>query len=488
MSTTGGSGPPVRSGGICSVGIFKACDVRGTYGLDLTPEVGERMGLAVGTELAGRTVVVGGDLRPSTTPLKGALVRGLMATGSRVVDVGVLPTPAFYFAKDELRAEGGVMVTGSHNPPGDNGFKISLGPLPISGAELARLAGRVERGQYAYAQGEGSFERRDLTDAYRTHIRGKFLGSLDAPPALDGFKVAVDAGNGCYVRIAPQVLRDLGCDVVELYCEPDGRFPNRSPNPSVAANLADLGETVVEAGAQMGVGYDGDGDRAVFVDELGRVVASDRSIVLFARRLLARGPGEVVHDIKCSSVVPEEVRRAGGVPVMERSGHAFIKTTLLRRGALLGGEISGHFFFDALGRDDGLYATLLMAHIVTQSGCGLAALADTVPQYVITPDIRLPCAPEVARSIVQELAEAFAAKAFAAEAASGAGCEVSTLDGVRIAWPDGWALVRPSVTEPLITLRFEAHTEGRLAQIQALVASRSAPLSELMAQRDGWRA
>jgi len=445
--------------------IFKACDIRGRYGPDLDSEVARSLGLAVGTELSGQTAVVGGDLRPSTEPLKTALVQGMVKAGCRVVDVGVLPTPAFYFAKDYLGAEGGVMVTGSHNPPGDNGFKISLGRWPITQEELASLERRMVSRDFV--QGAGGYERAEVVRHYTTSIK-KQICQL---PEVGGLKVVVDAGNGCYAEIAPQVFRDLGHEVVELYCEPDGRFPGRSPNPAVAANLKTLGETVVQSGADLGAAFDGDGDRVVFVDERGRVVESDRSIVLLVRYLLRHVPGEVVYDLKCSSVVPEAVRQAGGLPVMERSGHAFIKTTLLRRKAVLGGEISGHFFFGDLGRDDGLYAALLILHILAEDGRGLAALADTVLRYPITPDIRLPCPPEEAQAIIRELEGAFAGEP---------ACEVSTLDGIRIAWPDGWALARPSVTEPLITLRFEAHSEGRLAEIQDLVAARSARLEKLM--------
>ncbi len=442
--------------------IFKACDIRGQYGTELTAEIAGQLGRAVGTELRGRSVVVGGDLRPSTEPLKDALIRGLIATGCRVIDLGILPTPAFYFAKDYLGAEGGVMVTGSHNPPDDNGFKITLGGWPITEAELASLRRRMEAGDFT--QGEGSYERLDLVDRYKSLIQSKF-------PTGNGSKVVVDAGNGCYSLIAPDVLRAAGYQVVELFCEPDGTFPGRPSNPAIPANLKVLCQTVVEAGAGLGAAFDGDGDRVVFVDEKGQVLDSDRALVLFVRYLLRRGPGEVVYDLKCSSVVPEEVRKAGGVPIMEKSGHAFIKATLLRRQAVLGGEISGHFFFGDLGGDDGLYATLLMLQILSQDGRGLATLAGTVPRYPITPDIRLPCPPGEAQSIAQELAAAFAHEP---------DCEISTLDGVRLTWPDAWALVRASVTEPLITLRFEAHDERRLAQIQELVAARSPRLGQLL--------
>jgi phosphomannomutase/phosphoglucomutase len=441
--------------------IFKACDVRGRYGTELTSALAEQLGRVVGTQLGGQSVVVGGDLRPSTGPLKAALVQGLMTSGCRVLDVGILPTPAFYFAKDYLKAVGGVMVTGSHNPPGDNGFKISLGPWPITEEELASLERRMASGPFI--QGAGSYERCEMVDRYQAFIQGKFSPG-------GGLKVVVDAGNGCYARVAPQVLRALGYQVLELFCEPDGGFPGRPPNPAVAANLKVLCETVVRSGADLGAAFDGDGDRVVFVDEQGRVVESERSIVLFARHLLRRGPGEVIYDLKCSSVVPEEVRRAGGLAVMEKSGHAFIKTTLLRRKAVLGGEISGHYFFGDLGGDDGLYAALLMLRILAEDGRGLAGLADTVPRYPITPDMRLPCPPQEAQMIVQELERGFAQEA---------GCQVSTLDGVRITWPDGWALIRPSVTEPLITLRFEAHNQARLAQIQEDVAAHSPRLKKL---------
>jgi phosphomannomutase/phosphoglucomutase len=416
----------------------------------------------VGTEVAGRDVIVGGDVRPSTAALRRSLVEGLMTTGCHVVDIGTVPTPAFYYARDYLGIERGVMVTGSHNPPGDNGFKISLGGWPITEDEIAGLARRIELGQFA--QGAGTCEQREVIGSYERSVGDPFIPG-------DRLRVVVDAGNGCYSEIAPRVLQAVGYEIVPLFCAPDGRFPNRSPNPAIAENLRTLRRAVTASGADAGVAYDGDGDRVVFVDERGRIVSSDQSIVLFARHLLQGGPGEVVYDIKCSSVVADEVRGAGGVPVMEKSGHAFIKTTLLERQAVLGGEISGHFFFGQLGRDDGLYATLLMLQLTSQSGTGLAALADGVPQYPITPDIRLPCSPDESTRIMHDLLDAFDGRARV---------EVSRLDGVRIAWPDGWGLARPSVTEPLITLRFEGRTEERLAEIVAVVVAGSADLARLM--------
>ncbi len=445
--------------------IFKACDIRGCYGKDLTPEIAEPIGRAVGSQLAGKTVVVGGDVRPSTGPLKESLIRGLMSAGCRVLDVGVLPTPALYFAKDELKADGGVMVTGSHNPPGDNGFKISVGDDAITEKDLETIRSRVEHDNFV--SGNGTCQNLDMTKRYQDFILRHFTrrGKL---------KVVVDAGNGCYSRIAPDILRQLGDKVVELFCEPDGRFPNRSPNPAVASNLSALCEKVTQVKAGVGVAFDGDGDRVVFVDERGRVLESDQSIVLFARHYLKRGPTQVVYDIKCSSVVAEEVRKGGGMPVMEKSGHAFIRGTLMKRKAALGGEISGHFFFGELGRDDGLYATLRMLAIMATDGRGLAAMADSVPRYAITPDLRLPCPADKARTILRDVQQIFSKEP---------DCEVSALDGVRIAWTDGWALIRPSVTEPLLTLRFEAHDRTRLEEIQKTVADHIPALRELMSKQ-----
>ena len=323
--------------------IFKSCDIRGRYGDALTPAVARRLGQAVGAHVGATAVLVAGDVRPSTIPLKSALMDGLVTAGCRVVDLGIVPTPAFYFARDHLGITPAVMVTGSHNPPGDNGFKVNPGPWPITEPEIARLQAWMESGETITRPG-GLCDKSDILPAYEADLGKRFQPLLNQP-GLRLPKVLVDAGNGCYSHVAPRVMRTLGLEVVPLFCEPDGRFPNRHPNPAVAAHLSKASEMVQRHGADLGVAFDGDGDRAVFIDNVGRVVESDRSIVLFTRHLLSERRGEVVYDLKCSSVVAEEVERAGGTPVMEKSGHTFIKTTLLRRKAMLGGEISGHFFF-----------------------------------------------------------------------------------------------------------------------------------------------
>jgi phosphomannomutase/phosphoglucomutase len=395
------------------------------------------------------------------------LIEGLLAAGCYVLDAGLVATSALYFAQKWLKADGLVMVTASHNPPGYNGFKLTLGEWPITEEELQTLRQQMEAGDFR--QGYGYWDRADVLDAYQADIAHYF--EVGRP-----LKVVVDAGNGCFSHIAPALLRRKGYQVLERFCQIDGRFPNRDPNPAVAAHLRGLAEQMVAEKADLGVAFDGDGDRVIFVDEQGQVLPGDRAFVLFIRHRLptAQTPSQrkVVYDIKCSSVVADEIKRWQGVPLMERSGHTFIKATLLREQAGLGGEISGHLFFGELGRDDALFATLLFLQILSQASRPLSALMADIPYYPITPDLRLPCSPEERTMILAELPAAFA------------GHEISLLDGVRIAFDNGWVLARSSVTEPLITLRFEGRTEAHLQEIQAEVARRVPALGRLLARHN----
>jgi len=436
--------------------IFKSCDIRGIYGKDLTEDVAYRLGRAVGSRLQGKTVLVAGDLRPSTPALARSVMQGLLESGADVLDAGRIPTPTFYFALQHLQAAGGIMVTASHNPARYNGFKVMLGEWPITEEELAELAAEMEAG--AFSNGQGRCRRVRVLAAYADRLAQAF-GDLGQ------HHLVVDAGNGSAGPVAPPILRRLGQKVEALYCEPDGTFPHRDPNPAVASHLVALQHEVQRTGAELGAAYDGDGDRVIFVDETGAIHAADRLLVLFIRHLLADHPGAaVVYDLKSSSVVPEEILKSGGRPLMERSGHAFIKRRLIEEGAILGGEVSGHYFFGELRGDDALYATLLLLRVLDRLGIPLSEAMATVPAYPITPDIRLPCAPETVQAILEELAKAFA------------DLPLSFLDGVRIAFPEGWALVRPSVTEPLITLRFEARSERALQEIQRAVRDASPTL------------
>ena len=448
--------------GLPFVTIYKSCDIRGVYGDELDEAAAFLLGRAIASRLGGAAIVVGGDLRVSTASLKSSLVDGLVASGGEVIDLGLLPTPAFYYGKQRLGAAGGVMVTASHNPASHNGFKIALGELPILPEDLQQLRRDMEAGSFAEARGT---VRQD-------EVLADYMGTLCAAfPKLSHRRVVVDAGNGSMGTVAPSVLRSVGQEVDELYCAPDGTFPNRSPNPSVPEHLSDLIERVRFAGADLGVAYDGDGDRVIFADETGRVQPADSTLVLLVRHMLATNPdAAVVYDLKSSSAVPEAILAGGGRPIRERSGHAFIKRRLLTEGALLGGEVSGHYFFGEIGGDDALFATLFLLRVLDALGQSLAKAIETVPVYPITPDLRLLCPAEHAQRILAEIESAFD------------GYPVDTLDGVRVEFPRGWALARISVTEPLITLRFEGQTVEDLDGIQGRVREASPDLDRLMAR------
>lgn len=430
------------------MGIFKACDVRGIYGRDLTDEIVYGIGRALGTMLAGSSVITGGDVRSSTAALKTALSRGLVESGAEVLDIGIVPTPVFYFARRHLGVEPGVMVTASHNPPEFNGLKIVLGPLPITEDELQAVEALAESGKFR--DGCGSVRTLAIIPSYQSFIHS----IAHAEQGAHLHKVVVDCGNGCNSGLAPDLFRRFGFHIEELYCTPDGIFPNRNPNSADPANLVGLIRTVRSAKADVGVAFDGDGDRVAFVDDRGRFLNSDKAIVILAGSLLADDPGgRVVYDLKCSSVVPEAIEASGGTAVPERSGHTFIKTRMILDDARFGGEISGHYFYRELGGgDDGIYSALLMANMLVRTGSRLSDLADAIPSYANTPDIRLPY-PGSPGEIIERIASAFPAE------------QVSRLDGVKINSEEGWGLARPSVTEPVITFRFEARDRERLEAI-----------------------
>jgi phosphomannomutase/phosphoglucomutase len=405
-----------------------------------------RIALAVGVKLVGKKVVVGGDIRLSTPALQKIVIDALAESGCRVVDIGTVATPLFYFALKKTGAEGGVMVTASHNPGPYNGFKLVLGPLPVTEEDILEIAALVERDARVY--GAGSIEPLPVAKDYLEVTASK------AKPG--NLKVVVDAGNGATAPFASRLFRSLGYEVTELYCTADGNFPNRPPNPALAENLTALGEKVRACGAALGIAFDGDGDRVGFVDENGRPIDNDDIIVLLARYYLEREPGTIIYDAKCSMVVPEEITKAGGRPVMARAGHTFSKAAFLSEQALFAGEISGHFFFRELGYDDGLFAGLKIAEFVAGHG-SLAALVDDIPNYLLTPDIRVPYAGTDKAAILSAVAARLAAY------------NPNLIDGVRIEFADSWGMIRASVTEPLFTLRFEAKTSPRLREITGIL-------------------
>jgi len=427
--------------------IFHACDIRGIVGTDLTVEKTREIGLAVGSQLAGKRVVVGGDVRLSTPTLQPVIAAALAEAGCDVLNVGAISTPAFYFALQQLDAEGGVMVTASHNPAAYNGFKLVLGPQPISEAAIAGIADIVARRDFSSGLGSQS-EYPVLADYIEQTVR---KGRRSSQP----FKVVVDAGNGAAALTAPIVFKELGYDVIELFCETDGSFPNRPPNPALRENLAALSAKVVACGAAAGIAFDGDGDRVGVVDEKGNIVANDHIMVLLARYYLEGQAGTIIYDAKCSMVVPEEIVKAGGRPIMARAGHTFSKIAFLAEQALFAGEISGHFFFKELGYDDGLFAGIKVCELIARYGA-LSQQVATIPQYFLTPDIRVSDLGSDKTKILTALAEKLAAY------------KPNLIDGVRIQFADGWGMIRSSVTEPLFTLRFEATTLPRLQEIEQL--------------------
>ncbi|WP_378956596.1 phosphomannomutase/phosphoglucomutase [Pelosinus sp. sgz500959] len=428
--------------------IFHACDIRGIAGTELTNEIAYKIGQALGVKLTGQKVVVGGDVRLSTPVLKEIIIKALLESGCDVVDIGTVATPVFYYALKATQGTGGVMVTASHNPAPYNGFKLVLGVNPVTEEDILEIKQLVEEG--AQVSGKGTLTVLPIIDEYIA-----YTAKLAQKSQL---RVVVDAGNGATSDIAPALFRTLGYDVVELYCEPDGRFPNRSPNPALAENLKGLGKKVLESGAQLGVAFDGDGDRVAFVDENGRAVDNDDIIVIVARYYLEQKPGTIIYDAKCSMVAPEQISKAGGRPIMARAGHTFSKAAFIQEKALFAGEISGHFFFSELGYDDGIFAGLKVCEFVASHG-SLAELVDEIPNYILTPDIRITYKGSDKEVILDDVAEKLSQY------------NPNRIDGVRIEFEDGWGMIRASVTEPLFTLRFEAKTSQRLEEIIELLLS-----------------
>lgn len=442
------------------LGGFKECDVRGSFGTDITPDVAYRLGRALATARGGGPVIIGGDFRTTTVLLMGELRRGLLDSGAHVLDLGQLSTPGYYFARAAFGVEAGVMVTASHSPVQWNGFKPILGAMPITPGELAGLRELAVNG--SFAEGEGTLEVVDVKARYVNWLVERF-GGLGARSG----RLVFDCGSGASAWALGDVIRGLGLNAHSLFDTPDGSFPHRTPDISGPEDLAALQAAVVAERAAAGFGFDGDGDRVGLVDERGGRVYSDRLIAWLAAELVRRnGGGTVIYDLKLSKLVADEVERAGGLAVPQKSGHTFIKRTLLDRGAILAGEYSGHIFFGELGGvDDALFAALLMAELLAEDGRPVSEVFAALPAYASTPDIRVHVAGDKAALIER-----------VAEAAAHEGAEVIRLDGVKAVYADGWALMRASVTESALTFRFEAPTA---AQAEAVVARFLAALPEL---------
>ncbi len=434
--------------------ILRAYDVRGVVGKTLSAEVARTLGRAIGSEAAARGVhelVVGRDGRMSSPELAEALIEGLVSTGRDVIDIGRVPTPVMYFSTYHLETGSGVEITGSHNPPDYNGFKIMLGGETLSGEAIRALGTRVERGDLI--DGEGSVRREDVLPDYIERIASDI--TMHRP-----LKVVVDCGNGVAGEAAPQVLRSLGCEVEELFCEVDGHFPNHHPDPSDPDNLAALISLVRMQEADIGLAFDGDGDRLGVVDSTGKIIWPDRQMMLYARDILARSPGsDIIFDVKCSAHLAEVISDNAGIPVMWKTGHSLIKAKLKESGAPLAGEMSGHIFFNDRwdGFDDGIYTAARLLEILSLEDRTSQEVFAELPESVSTPEIKVDLQegepPEVIQALVQ--------KAHFEDA------RTSTIDGLRVDFPDGWGLVRASNTTPCLVLRFEADSEEAIERIKA---------------------
>jgi phosphomannomutase len=439
-----------------SASAFKAYDIRGIVGQAIDETFAEHLGRAFGTEAiaAGeRAVAVGRDGRVSGPGLVAALARGLAATGLDVVDLGAVTTPMLYYVAATRGAHGcrsGIQVTGSHNPKDYNGFKMVLAGRAIYGDDIQRLRRRIEA--EAYSSGRGRIAAMDIGAEYRERIASDC--QLARP-----MKIAVDSGNGICGASAPAILRALGCEVIDLYSRVDGDFPNHHPDPSKPENLADLIKVVHATEAELGLAFDGDGDRLGVVTRQGRNIYPDRQLMLFARDILQRQPGAtVIFDVKCSQRLPAAIREAGGQPLMWKTGHSLIKAKLKETGAPLAGEMSGHIFFAErwYGFDDATYTAARLLEILSRHADPSAVL-DALPTSHSTPELNVACAEGEPHALVARLQ---------AEARF-PGAELTTIDGLRADYPDGFGLIRASNTTPVLVLRFEGHTAEALHRIEA---------------------
>jgi phosphomannomutase/phosphoglucomutase len=442
--------------------LFREYDIRGVVGKDLTVEAANAIGHAFAALLSERaiplSVAVGRDNRPHGAALRDALVEGLVASGVQVVDIGVVPTPLMYWSLHNLSVHAGIQVTGSHNPPEFNGFKLCVGSSSLYGEGIQRLRALIERG--TYPSGAGSVRHEAVIERYVHDIAAR-IGKLSRP-----LKVVFDCGNGAGALVAPTLFPRLGIDPIFLFAESDGTFPNHHPDPTVVENLQDLIATVRREGGDLGIGFDGDADRIGIVDRHGTIIWGDYLLILYARDVLARAakgtpPQSIIFDVKCSQALPTAIQAAGGVPVMWKTGHSLIKEKMKELHAPVAGEMSGHMFFTEgfYGHDDALYGAARLLRIIANSGKGVDELLADIPRYVSTPEIRVDC-PDDRKFAVVAAAVAHFKRTH----------EVIEVDGARVLFGDGWGLIRASNTQPIIVARFEALTQARLDAIRADMA------------------
>ncbi|HBT48482.1 MAG: Phosphomannomutase [Caldanaerobacter subterraneus] len=445
--------------------MFRMYDIRGIWGEDLIEETAEVIGKAFGTYVKQKginSVLVGRDNRISSKPIRDALIKGLTSTGCDVLDVGVLTTPAFYYSNILYNSQAGMMITASHNPPQFNGFKVMVGPSTIYGEELKKIYYIAEKGEFEKGSGEVKYAY--PINSYINMIKEKVkLGDRK-------LKVVVDCGNGTASLFYPDVIYNLGCEVYPLYCESDPTFPNHFPDPVKEENLKDLIEEVKRVKADLGIAFDGDGDRIGVVDEKGNIIWGDMLMILYWREIMKKHPGaDAIVEVKCSQALVEEIEKLGGKPLFYKTGHSLIKAKMKEINAVFTGEMSGHMFFadEYYGFDDAAYAAARLLRILSNTDESLSELLADVPKYPSTPEIRLECSDERKFDVVKGVTEHFREK----------GYNIIDVDGARVLFDGGWGLVRASNTGPELIVRCEAKTQEKLEEIKKA-------LSEALAKFD----
>lgn len=446
--------------------IFREYDIRGVTGVDIDEGIFELIGKAYGTYMKQKgvsTISMGRDCRVTSPELSQAVARGINSTGLDVLDIGMVATPMLYFSLYNLDVDGGVMITASHNPGEYNGIKLSDGKNSLFGEHIQELRKLAEGGEFA--TGSGNTGEADIREDYIKFLKD----NLDINP---GLKIAADYGNGMIGIIGPEVFREFGCEITELYETPDGTFPNHHPDPTVEENLAELIETVKSNNLEVGLGFDGDGDRIGVIDEKGEIIWGDMLVLIFARDVLSREQGSTfIGDVKCSTRLFRGIEDAGGEAIMWKTGHSLIKNKMKVENAAMAGEMSGHIFFadKFFGYDDALYAALRLLEIMSKTGKKVSELLGDIPESVSTPEIRVDCPEEIKFQLVQRVKDQLSQDN-----------EVIDIDGVRVEFPYGWGLIRASNTQPALVLRFEAEDNEKLQQISALIEGKlSSVMKEL---------
>ncbi|RMD58640.1 MAG: phosphomannomutase/phosphoglucomutase, partial [Nitrospirae bacterium] len=438
--------------------VFRKYDIRGIVGTELTEDFSYALAHAITSSLKEESskrelrLTVGYDVRESSPILKSALINGLLDAGVDVIELGCCPTPLLYFSLYALNVDGGIMITGSHNPKEYNGFKICYGKDTIHGEQIERIKDRMEKGQFTKSDKRGVLKRHNIIADYLKRMSDEFGYLRDMKP----LRVVVDAGNATASLVAPELYKMMGCDVIPLFCEIDGTFPNHHPDPTIEENLKSLIERVKNEKANIGIAFDGDADRIGVIDDKGKIIWGDELMILFARSILKEVPkGVFVSEVKCSQIMYDEIERMGGRPIMWKTGHSLIKEKMKESSALLAGEMSGHIFFSHryYGYDDAIYAGARLIEILKKEEKPLSELLSKLPKTFKTPEIRIDCPDEKKFSIIKRLSKVYRER-MSDDPAFGIK-RIIDIDGIRVVFKDGWGLIRPSNTQPVLVMRFE---------------------------------